>query len=53
VQSRISLANGTTSVESTFVTDLLVGGLFGTDLYKLTSVIVQEALADVGDSAWH
>ena len=54
VKSKIGLADGTTAVEETYVTNLLVRGLgdaAAAGTYKLTSVIVKEELADVGTSA--
>ena len=54
VLSKIGLANGTMSVENTFITDLLVSGIGGsaaTGAYHLKSVVVKGALADVSDSA--
>ena len=51
VQSRIGLANGSTSVENTFTTDLFVSGLDGVEFYELLSTIVTETLADISASA--
>ena len=51
VQSRIGLANGSTSVENTFTTDLLLSGLDDVEFYELSSAIVTETLADVSASA--
>ena len=54
VKSKIGLADGTSAVEETYVTHLLVRGLgdaAAAGTYELTSVIVREELADVGTSA--
>ena len=54
VKSKIGLADGTSTVEETYDTNLLVRGLGNAEAagnYELTSVIVKEELADVGTSA--
>ena len=54
VKSKIGLTDGTSDVEETYVTNLLVRGLgnaAAAGTYELTSVIVKEELADVGTSA--
>ena len=51
IQSRIGLANGSTSVKNTFTTGLLVSGLDGVEFYELSSAIVTGTLADVSASA--
>ena len=54
VKSKIGLADGTSAVDETYVTSLLVRGLGDAAAackYELTSVIVKEELADVGTSA--
>ena len=50
VQSKIGLANGTTSVENTFGTDLMVSGIgnaAAAGAYLLKSIVVKRELADV------
>ena len=50
VKTKIGLADGTTAVEETYVTNLLVRGLgdaAAAGTFELTSVIVKEELADV------
>ena len=52
VRSKIGLANGTTSVENTFFTDLMVSRIGDADgAYHLKSIVGKRALLNVSPSA--